>query len=80
MCERSGSSRYILGFGCRSSVILRNITWRHQGSVDEAYPYAVLWDLGYPVLMSKRDSETGKVTSRTEMFCDKKPNFRPVLN
>jgi hypothetical protein len=59
-----------------AEVILRNITGRHQGSVDEAY--AALRDLGCPVSMSKIDSETGKVTTRTEMFGDKKPNFRPV--
>ena len=59
-----------------AEVILRNITGRHQGSVDEAY--AALRDLGCEVSMAKIDSETGKVTTRTEMFGDKKPNFRPV--
>jgi len=56
--------------------ILRHITGKHQGSVDEAY--AALRDLGCKVSMVKYDSETNRAKSRTTMFGDVKPQFRPV--
>lgn len=59
-----------------AEVILRGITGRHQGSVDEAY--AALRDLDCQVSMVKFDSETQKATSQVAMFGDAKPNFRAV--
>jgi len=59
-----------------AEVILRQITGRHQGSVDEAY--AALRDLDCQVSMVKFDSETHKATSRVAMFGDVKPKFRAV--
>ncbi len=61
-----------------AEVILRGITGRHQGSVDEAY--AALRDLGCPVSMVKYDAEKQTTTSRTVMFgdIDVKSSFRPV--
>ena len=59
-----------------AEVILRGITGRHQGSVDEAY--AALRDLGCAVSMVKYDAETQSATTRTVMFGDVKPKFRPV--
>ena len=59
-----------------AEVILRGITGRHQGSLDEAY--AALRDLGCPVSMVKYDAETQTTTTKTVMFGDVKPNFRPV--
>jgi hypothetical protein len=57
-----------------AEVILREITGRHQGSVDEAY--AALRDLGCKISMVKIDSETGKTSSRPAMFGEVKSNFR----
>mmetsp|Transcript_10775 Transcript_10775/g.16275 ORF Transcript_10775/g.16275 Transcript_10775/m.16275 type:complete len:856 (-) Transcript_10775:86-2653(-) len=61
-----------------AEVILRGITGRHQGSVDEAY--AALRDLGCPVSMVKYDAEKQTTTTRTVMFgdIDVKSTFRPV--
>ena len=56
--------------------MLRGITGRHQGSVDEAY--AALRDLDCQVSMVKFDAETQKTTSQVAMFGDAKPNFHPV--
>ena len=61
-----------------AEVVLRGITGRHQGSVDEAY--AALRDLGCPVSMLKYDAETQTATSRTVMFGDVKPKFRAVYD
>lgn len=61
-----------------AEVILRGITGRHQGSVDEAY--AALRDLGCQVSMVKYDAKTQTATTRTVMFGDVKPKFRPVYN
>lgn len=61
-----------------AEVILRGITGRHQGSVDEAY--AALRDLGCSVSMVKYDAATQTATSRTVMFGDVKPKFRPVYD
>ena len=66
--------------------VLRNITGRHQGSVDEAY--AALRDLGYSVSLTKFNAEdlqdgTNQVgaVSRTMMFGEKhNSNFRPVYD
>lgn len=66
--------------------VLRNITGRHQGSVDEAY--AALRDLGYSVSLTKFNAEdlqdgTNQVgaVSRTMMFVEKhNSNFRPVYD
>jgi hypothetical protein len=66
--------------------VLRNITGRHQGSVDEAY--AALRDLGYSVSLTKFNAEdlqdgTNHVgaVSRTMMFGEKhNSNFRPVYD
>ena len=57
-----------------AEVILREVTGRHQGSVDEAY--AALRDLGCKISMLKIDSETGKASSRPAMFGEVKSNFR----
>lgn len=57
-----------------AEVVLREITGRHQGSVDEAY--AALRDLGCKISMVKFDSETGKASSRPAMFGEVKSNFR----
>ena len=56
--------------------ILRSITGKHQGSVDEAY--AALRDLGCEVSMVRYDAETNETSRKTVMFGDVKPNFRPV--
>lgn len=61
-----------------AEVVLRGITGRHQGSVDEAY--AALRDLGINVSMLKYDAETQTTTSRTVMFGDIKPQFRAVYD
>jgi hypothetical protein len=66
--------------------VLRNITGRHQGSVDEAY--AALRDLGYSASLTKFNAEdlqdgTNQVgaVSRTMMFGEKhNSNFRPVYD
>eukprot|EP00553_Chaetoceros_curvisetus_P002786 CAMPEP_0204625002 /NCGR_PEP_ID=MMETSP0717-20131115/10761_1 /ASSEMBLY_ACC=CAM_ASM_000666 /TAXON_ID=230516 /ORGANISM="Chaetoceros curvisetus" /LENGTH=223 /DNA_ID=CAMNT_0051640583 /DNA_START=1 /DNA_END=672 /DNA_ORIENTATION=+ len=59
-----------------AEIILRQITGRHQGSVDEAY--AALRDLGCQISMVKYDAETNTTKRRTEMFGEVKSNFRPV--
>lgn len=59
-----------------AEVILREITGKHQGSVDEAY--AALRDLGCEVSMIRYDAETNSTTRQTMMFGDVKPQFRPV--
>jgi len=56
-----------------AEVILRQITGRHQGSVDEAY--AALRDLGLEVSMVKYDAETQTMTRKTQMFGEVKSNF-----
>jgi len=61
-----------------AEVILRQITGRHQGSVDEAY--AALRDLGCKISMVKYDAETKKTTTRVEMFGEVKSNFRAVYD
>ena len=61
-----------------AEVVLRQITGRHQGSVDEAY--AALRDLGCEVSMLKFDSETGAMTRQTQMFGEVKSNFRAVYD
>jgi len=61
-----------------AEVVLRQITGRHQGSVDEAY--AALRDLGCEVSMLKFDSETGTMTRQTQMFGEVKSNFRAVYD
>uniref|UniRef100_A0A7S4WJ89 Ataxin-10 domain-containing protein n=1 Tax=Ditylum brightwellii TaxID=49249 RepID=A0A7S4WJ89_9STRA len=61
--------------------ILRHISGRHQGSVDEAY--AALRDLGCQVSLVKFDKDDiangGSGTGRTMMFGETKPKFRPVF-
>jgi hypothetical protein len=59
-----------------AEVVLRHITGRHQGSVDEAY--AALRDLGCEVSMSKFDEATQTFSRKIEMFGEVKSNFRPV--
>ena len=59
-----------------AEIVLRGITGRHQGSIDESY--AALRDLGCQVSMVKFDAKTQKATSQTVMFGDIKPQFRPV--
>jgi len=61
-----------------AEVVLRQITGRHQGSVDEAY--AALRDLGLEVSMLKFDSETQTMTRQTQMFGEVKSNFRAVYD
>jgi hypothetical protein len=61
-----------------AEVVLRHITGRHQGSVDEAY--AALRDLGCEVTMTKFDQATQKFTRKVEMFGEVKSNFRPVYD
>lgn len=61
-----------------AEVILRQITGRHQGSVDEAY--AALRDLGCEVSMLKYDTETNTITRKTQMFGEVKSNFRAVYD
>jgi hypothetical protein len=61
-----------------AEVILRQITGRHQGSVDEAY--AALRDLGCEVSMLKYDADTNTVTRKTQMFGEVKSNFRAVYD
>lgn len=61
-----------------AEVVLRQITGRHQGSVDEAY--AALRDLGCEVSMLKYDTETNTVTRKTQMFGEVKSNFRAVYD
>jgi hypothetical protein len=61
-----------------AEVVLRQITGRHQGSVDEAF--AALRDLGCEVSMVKFDSETQTMTRKTQMFGEVKSNFRAVYD
>jgi len=61
-----------------AEVILRHITGRHQGSVDEAY--AALRDLGCEVSMSKFDEATQTFTRKVEMFGEVKSNFRATYD
>lgn len=61
-----------------AEVVLRHITGRHQGSVDEAY--AALRDLGCEVTMTKFDEKTQTFTRKVEMFGEVKSNFRPVYD
>ena len=61
-----------------AEVVLRHITGRHQGSVDEAY--AALRDLGCEVSMTKFDEATQTFTRKVEMFGEVKSNFRPVYD
>ena len=61
-----------------AEVVLRHITGRHQGSVDEAY--AALRDLGCEVSMNKFDEATQTFTRKVEMFGEVKSNFRPVYD
>jgi hypothetical protein len=61
-----------------AEVVLRQITGRHQGSVDEAF--AALRDLGCEVSMVKFDAETQTMTRKTQMFGEVKSNFRAVYD
>lgn len=73
--ERNAIRDVFLELGAED--ILRNVTGRHQGSVDEAY--AALRDLGCSVSLIKYDGEEKTVMHKTRMFGEKhNSNFRPV--